>query len=405
MISIHEATKIIQDHLPRKESTSVKLQDALGLVSAEDILAPEPSPRYSNSAMDGFAVQWGDVQSTSSTNPALLKIVGESQAGIPFQGAIKPGEAIRISTGAMMAEGADTIVPIEEVEVSGTSVTILKVRKKGQNLRYEGEEFKTGDLLIPQGMEIQPPQIALLASVGIAKLDVYTNPQVAIIVTGTELVSFDQPAKPWQIRDSNGIMLSGVIQQSGGNVKSIDKVPDSLEQTIDLLERIVEESNMVILSGGVSVGPHDHIKEAVQKIGFETLFWRVKIKPGKPLLFAKKSDTLLFGLPGNPVSAFMCYSYFIHPVIQQLCGKTKKTPMIKTELAEPIHNTLDRAHLMRIQIIRNSTGQALAYPLEKQGSHMISTIVNANGFVLVDVGESLDRGEFVEVFLFPWERI
>ena len=172
MISIQEASKIIQDHLPEKEITSAKLQDALGLISAEDILAPEPSPRYTNSAMDGFALRWDDIQSTSSANPVSLKIVGESQAGIPFQEKLISGKAVRISTGAMVAEGADTVVPIEEVEVTGSMVKILQVKKKGQNIRYEGEEFKAGDLLIPKGMEIHPPQIALLASVGLSQLSV-----------------------------------------------------------------------------------------------------------------------------------------------------------------------------------------------------------------------------------------
>lgn len=402
MISIQEASKIIQDHLPEKEITSAKLQDALGLISAEDILAPEPSPRYTNSAMDGFALRWDDIRSTSSTNPVSLKIVGESQAGIPFQEKLISGKAVRISTGAMVAEGADTVVPIEEVEVTGSMVKILQVKKKGQNIRYEGEEFKAGDLLIPKGMEIHPPQIALLASVGLSQLSVYARPQAAIIVTGTELVPFDQPVQPWQIRDSNGIMLSTALQQSGGLVKAVEKVPDSLDQTVELLERIMENCNLIILSGGVSVGPHDHIKEAVQKVGFETLFWRVRIKPGKPLLFAKKENTLLFGLPGNPVSAFMCYSYFIHPMIHQLCGKVKTTFPLQAELQEPIQNKLNRAHLMRVQITTNSQGKPIAYPLEKQGSHMISTIVNANGFILIDAGVSLYEGELIDAFLFPW---
>ncbi len=405
MISIQEASKIIQDQLPLKEITTVKLQDALGLVSVEDIFAPEPSPRYTNSAMDGFALRWEDVKSTSSTNPVSLKIVGESQAGIPFQGRLVSGEAVRISTGAMVAEGADTVVPIEEAEATDSIVKILQVKTQGQNLRYEGEEFKAGDLLIPKGMEIHPPQIALLASVGLSQLSIYARPKAAVIVTGTELVQFDQPVQSWQIRDSNGIMLSTALQQSGGLVKTVEKVPDSLDQTVELLERIMENCNLIILSGGVSVGPHDHIKEAVRKVGFETLFWRVRIKPGKPILFAKKENTLLFGLPGNPVSAFMCYSYFIHPMIHQLCGKKQVANPLLIELQDPIENKLNRAHLMRVQIITNSQGKPIAYPLEKQGSHMISTIVNANGFILIDAGASLNKGELIGAFLFPWAAV
>jgi molybdopterin molybdotransferase len=400
MISVQEAQEIVRRNLPERQVKKVDLKEARGKILAEDIYALEPSPRYTNSAMDGFAVRWEDVKSANENEPVNLNIAGESQAGIPYREELQPGQAARISTGAMLCNGADTIIPVEEAQINGATLRVLKAHRRQQNLRFRGEEFEAGELLLPKGALLNPAGIALLASQGIAAAPVYAAPGAAVIITGTELAPYDAPAEPWQVRDSNGIMLQTAIEESGGAVQFRSHVEDDYKDTVHAVRRAMAGSQLILFSGGVSVGPHDLVKKAAQECGFQTLFWRVRQKPGQPLFFARNGDTLFFGLPGNPVSAYICYLFYVHPVVQHLLGKAFSHKKIRGKLAETIQNTIGRAQLFRVSLENSGEENRfpLVHPLEKQGSHMLTSLSAAGGFILLEVGAVLQEGEMIEVF-------
>ena len=255
--------------------------------------APEPSPRYTNSAMDGYALRWSDVMDAAAENPAVLKVVGESRAGMPFDREVNASEAVRISTGAMLPPGADTVVRVEDTRKPNDGlVEILAVRCQGQDIRYEGEEFCCGDELLCAGTKLSARQLALLATVGHHQVKVFSAPRVAILITGSELASSAaREIKPYQIRDSNSIMLNSALQEAGARVHSCSNVEDELQATINAVSNAVsQEVDFILCSGGISVGDHDHVKEAAEKVGFKELFWRIRQKPGKPLFAAQKNQ-------------------------------------------------------------------------------------------------------------------
>ncbi|MEE9168463.1 MAG: molybdopterin molybdotransferase MoeA, partial [bacterium] len=229
LLSVAEAEAIVRKSGAGRKIEAVPLLEALGRVIAEDVVAPEPSPRFTNSAMDGFAVRWEDVQYAEAARPAVLTIIGESQAGAPFDGIIETGKAARINTGGMLPEGADTVVPIEDVEIQSNSVRILAAKKREQNVRFGGEEFEKGESVLKKASVMGPAHLGLLSSLGISSINVYIRPRVALVVTGAELISFPDPVKPWQIRDSNRVMLSALVMQAGGFVVLSKRVGDDLE--------------------------------------------------------------------------------------------------------------------------------------------------------------------------------
>ncbi len=399
-ISINEALAAIQQHLPKRRVISVPLLQAVDAVLAEPMVAPEPSPRYTNSAMDGYAVRYEDVATASAETPVTLTIIGESQAGVPFEGTVQPGSAVAISTGAMLPEGTDTVVPVEDVVVSGNQVTIQQSVKRHQHVRFRGEEFEAGTELIPSGTHLGATHIALLASLGKVDVPVFAPLRVAILVTGSELVPPHEEPLPHQIRESNGVMLHAAVERSGGLVVFRDIVPDDPKHTLQALTEAMAQADVILFSGGVSMGPHDHVKSATLQAGFEPVFWRVKQKPGKPLFFAVRGDQMVFGLPGNPVSAFMTYTYYVHPILQHARGLAFDWPRRQVTLTAPLENPLKRAHFMRLRVYQQN-GEWRGEPLKKQGSHMLTTVAHAGGFVKLEVGERHQAGETIEIFLFP----
>ena len=400
MISIEEAKKIITENLPPREVETINLTDALGRVLAESVSAPEPSPRYSNSAMDGFAARWEDAQSANESNPISLPVVGESSAGIPYETKLEKGQSIRISTGAMIPNGADIVVAQEDTQFDKKAVKILRVTRKHQNIRFKGEEFSDGDVVLKAGSAIQPSQIGLLSALGIQNISVFRKPQMAIIVTGTEIKPFDTGIQPWQIRDSNSVMLSAAIAEAGGEISFSKIVGDDLARTRSILNEAAQKIDIVIFSGGVSVGPHDLVKTAVEDGGFQTLFWRVNQKPGKPLFAAKKNNTLLYGLPGNPVSAYMCYLVYIHPVIKYFLNTKSNQKIIHGRLKETIHNNFNRDHMLRVKIERTGDEIPRIIPIKKQGSHMLTSLTTADGFILIKAKEKIAADSVLAVTLF-----
>lgn len=402
MISIDEAIAIIKENAPPPALAECPLDQAVGRYLAEDLRAPEPSPRYTNSAMDGYGVRWADLGGLTPEHPATLAICGESRAGLPFAGTVGAGQAVRISTGAMLPDGADTVIRVEDTREDGPNVVISAAKKMGQDVRHRGEEFAEGDLLLRQGTRIATPQVALLAAVGLEQVRVFSPGKVAILVTGSELVATGAAIAAHQIRDSNMTMLRAAVQESGATMVSCARVSDDRQATIDAIGAAAAE--IIICTGGVSVGRHDHVKEAAEANGFTPLFWRVRQKPGKPLYLARKGRTLLFGLPGNPVSAFMCFAHYVRPLIGALSGRPFGWPTVTARAAEAMANRGGRPNMLRVRMGRDQEGSYTVSSVEKQGSHMLTSLAEGDGYIILEPGQALRAGERVVVYSYDFSR-
>jgi molybdopterin molybdotransferase len=398
MIAIQNAIELIHQNLPEPKIEKIPLQDALQRVLAEPIIATTDMPPFTNSGMDGFAVRWEDVKTASEVHQVSLQVVDESRAGVPSDLVLQTGQAMRISTGAMLCRGADTVIPVEDTVTDGDVVLIKLVKKCGQNVRQKGEEYLTGSIVLPKHTLMNPAQIAVAASHGYARITVYQRPVASVIGTGTELVPIDQTPAPGQIRDSNGIMMQMLLKRYGADVVFCDQVGDTPDATKSAIKRAADLSDIILLTGGVSVGPHDLVKAASEACGFRQIFWRVRQKPGKPLFFAKKGEKLLFGLPGNPVSAYMCFLHYVQPVLRALNGQTFGHHHFWGEVGETIHNNMDRALLMRIKIHPREGALPLVKPLPRQASHMLGALSNADGYILLAPQSIVEVGNKIVVY-------
>lgn len=401
MITIPEAVAMIKANIPPQKTEDCPLEKALGRYLAEDILAPEPSPRYTNSAMDGYGVRWADVSGLTAETPATLAIIGESRAGVPFLGMVSAGQAVRISTGAMLPDGADTVIRVEDTEEEGERVRIKAAKRQGQDVRQRGEEFSSGALLLRSGTRMAAAQAALLAAVGIEQVKILAPCTVALLVTGSELVAGGAAIAAHQIRDSNMIMLRAAAEEAGATVLSSARISDDRQATTAALAEA--QADIILCSGGVSVGRHDHVKAAAEANGFAPLFWRVRQKPGKPLYFARRGDTLLFGLPGNPVSAFMCFTHYVRPLIAALSGRPYGWPTVAAQAGADIVNKGKRTTMVRVQQTagRSDDGYCVA-SAERQGSHMLTSLTDAVGYIILEPGQTVLAGDRIDVYLFDF---
>jgi molybdopterin molybdotransferase len=400
MISVHEATVLIQQHTPTPQSTARNLIEAAGLVLACNYNASEDSPRFTNSAMDGFAVRFADIHADTP-----LSITDESSAGSAAQSTLASGAAIRISTGALVPAGADTIVPVEDCLVAGNTVNIVKMPKQGQFVRKQASEYAVGTPILRKGETLTPARIALAAQHGLAVVDVFAPPQVALLSTGNELVNVDETPVGTQIRNANVPMLTAAIRQGGANLVFTAHAQDDFEYVRAALDKATSMAEVVVTTGGASVGEHDFIKQAAQALGFETIFWRVRQKPGKPMFFAKRTQegrtTLLFGLPGNPVSTLMTFLYYVQPTLAQMMGKSAIERSIQATLSADLANMHGRAEFVRVRLEKKEEDPLpVAVPLPKQDSNMLTSMTEADGFVFLDVDAEVQAGSSVRVVLF-----
>ncbi len=399
MISIQEAMERIWARLPEKKKETLDISESTGRVLAHQVTAAESSPRFTNSAMDGMAVRFEDLQSL----PVELSIVGESRAGVPFQGIVQNGQAVRISTGAVLPQGADTVIPIEDCQVEQSRVKVLTAKKKGANVRKKGEEFESGEVLLAAGTTLFPEHLALLAAQGIQRVEVYARPRVVLLTTGSEVKSFKEEIADYEIRDSNLLMLGEAIKLAGGALVVSDRLPDDFSLTVQKLKEAQNKADVIVLSGGVSVGPHDHVKKAAAEAGISEVFWKVNQQPGKPLFFAAKDNTLLFGLPGNPVSAFMSMAHYVYPVLRRLQGFDDDRAVCVARARSRLEINKKRAQLLRVRLEKTDEGWHFI-PLKRQGSHMITSISQADGYIIVGPVETIEKDETRNVYLFPWRR-
>ncbi|MFN2388307.1 MAG: gephyrin-like molybdotransferase Glp [Actinomycetota bacterium] len=378
MISVDEARARVLAAVAPVRPVELRVANALGAVLATDLDAPHALPRFDNSSMDGFAVHASDCGSASPESPVGLRVVGEVRAGDPGDHSVRPGTAARIMTGAPVPPGADAIVPVEETRLQGDRVLVQAPAEPGRFIRRAGEDVQTGDLLIRAGTELRAGELALAASVGASPLLVRPAPRVAVVVTGDELVEPETQPGPGQIRDSNSIALSALVREAGGEALLSTPVPDELGAVEDAFRRAAARADLVVSSGGVAVGDHDFVKEAIEGLGRIDL-WRVAMQPGKPVVLGAIGDVPFLGLPGNPVSIHISFEQFVRPAIRRLRGcSALLRPTISARLSGPLDKPAGRLHFVRVRLSAVPGGW-VAVPTGPQGSHIQSSLIGCHG--------------------------
>jgi len=390
LITIDEARKRVLSAVTRLGDEAVALAAALGRVLAEDVTSPLPVPPFDSSAMDGFAVVAGPA--------AELSVVGEARAGHPYSGRVEAGSAVRISTGAVVPDGADAVVPVERTTAGKEEVSVPE-SAPGENVRRAGEDIPLNAVVLRAGIQLGPAELGVAASVGRAELECAKKPRVAVLVTGDELTEPGTALGPGAIYSSNAYALGAQVERAGGDVVQRVTVPDDAEGTRRALKEALG-ADVVIVSGGVSVGPHDHVKPALRDLGAEERFWGVSLRPGKPTWFGVRGDTLAFGLPGNPVSAMVTFQLFVRPALAAAQGRAPDAPRLIATLERPIERNPHREQAVRVHLLPSQNGPMAAPTKDAQGSHVLTSMVGADGLALIAPGEGeAPAGERVEVEL------
>jgi molybdopterin molybdotransferase len=386
LLSIDDALERILARVWPLRSETVALEEAAGRVLAEPAVASVDLPPFPSSAMDGFAIRAADA-------PATLPVVARIPAGRPASHALRPREAAAIATGAVVPEGADAVVPVESVVVNDNEVEIPEPVRMGANVRPRGGDVRAGDVVLDAGTRLGPTQIGALAAAGVATARCTRRPRAAVVTTGTELCPPGEPLSPGQIYESNGPMLEAQLRAAGADVERVPAVEDDADAHRRALERALE-ADLVVTTGGVSVGPHDLVRRVEAELGVEEVFWRVAVKPGKPISFGLRGATLVFGLPGNPVSALVGFELFVRPAVAALQGAAEPRPSFETgRLGVSLRRNAARDELVRARRAAGPGGTTL-HPLSGQESHMIVRAAAADALVLVPRGEGeLAAGE------------
>ena len=406
MLSVSDALHIVMSEVSPLPQEQLDLQDSLGKVLAEDIHAPLSLPRFDSSSMDGFAVRAADLQSASTASPVELPVAGEATAGQPAR-SLPPGPCcIRIMTGAVLPCGANAVVMQENtvLEPAGT-IRFTAPAVPGEFVRVSGEDIRQGDPVIPAGTVIRPAEIAVLAALGLAQIRVIRSPRMALITTGNEVVLPGNPLLPGQIYDANRYMLQALATDAGFQVRTILHVQDEPGATEAILARAAEGSDVVICSGGVSVGAHDHVRGAVERLGC-IRFWRVAMKPGKPLVFGRVRQALFFGLPGNPASSMVSFELFVRPALRALAGCQQiYRPRVQSRLLTPIPHTPGREEYARAST-RKMGDQFVSRAADAQESHRFRPMITANSLLQIPSERgSVEAGEILPAIMTGWPEI
>ncbi len=390
MIAEEEARKKVLEKIQVRASRRVSLSHALNCFAAEDYFSSLPLPNFDNSAMDGYAVVAGTCGAGKR-----LRVIGEQPAGLDRQLRVSPGEAIRIFTGAPMPAGADAVVMQEDVTRDGSEMVINADVDPGDFVRKRGCDLTEGQKIVAKGELIRPATIALLASQGFAGVTVGGEVDAAIISTGDELAELGTELQPGQIYESNSVLLQALLQRCGAAVKSVQHCKDDADSLRKTLEHAIKHSVLVI-NGGVSVGEHDLVQSTLRSLGAKIDIWRVAIKPGKPFVFGRIRECAVFGLPGNPVSAFVTFLQFVRPAIFKMMGATKlDLSKVPAKLLVDLSNDGDRPHYVRGKCENGNFS-----PVGRQESHALFGLSQSNALFRLAVGEARARGDIVDIQIF-----
>ncbi len=409
LTEIDDARRLVLERAAPLGAEPVAVADALGRVLAEEVTAVDPVPGFDNSAMDGYAVRAADTEAA----PASLAVIDESRAGHPASMPVGPGEAIAISTGAMLPEGADAVVRVEDTDGATDAVEVRVAAEPGRDVRRAGDDIVAGEAVLAAGTVLGPAALGVLTSIGRGEAACARRPRVTVLTTGDELQEAGEPLRPGAIRNSNAHSLAALVERAGGELIAAEIVADDRESTARALRRALE-GEIAIVSGGVSVGPHDHVRPALAAIGVEQVFWGVALRPGKPTYFGTldpdpagtdrtrgggSGRKMVFGLPGNPVSAIVTFLLFARPAIRAMLGIADTRRRSTAVLDAAYEKQPGRAHLIRCRLELAEDGWH-ATPTMDQGSHVLTSMLGADALAIVPTpSASVSAGERVEIEL------
>lgn len=399
-IALEEALEILNKNTKALKSEVVSIKDSLKRVLYGDVKSKINNPPFNKSVFDGYAFRSEDSKGTSKENPIELKIVDEIFAGMWPEIEIKHGEAIRIMTGAPIPVGADCVLKQEETERHGDLVKIFKEMKVNENISFMGEDIKSGETLIKKGKRLDYADLGIMASSGISEVLVYKKPRVSIISTGDEVCDINSTLKPGKIYDSNLYSLSGRIEELGYNVLSMEHVGDNILKIGEAIEKAFEKSDIVFTTGGASVGEKDLMQKVSESIGFEKLFWKIKIKPGSAVVCSKKEEKILISLSGNPNAALTTFELLGKSVLKKLEGEEENINIKREKgvLMDSFNKKSPQRRFLRGNVIYDEKGAKVYITQIKSGNGILSSLLNANCLIEIEKGnEGLNRGEVVNI--------
>lgn len=395
LLTIAHARELVLNASQPLATEVLPVVDALDRVLAEPVRAASDTPPFPCSAMDGYALLPGPAE-------RRLSVVGESRAGTPASEPLREGQAIRISTGGAVPAGATAVIPQENVDAGDGEILTRAPVREGDNIRDAGEDMRAGDTILSSGLVLGAAELGAAVSAGAGRLTVARRPRVHVLSTGDELKAPGEPLGPGEIHNSNGPMLVALSEHQGAVCPPPGRLPDDRAATVAGLAGALETADVVIVSGGVSVGPHDHVKPALAELGVEQVFWRVALQPGKPTWFGRRGTTLVFGLPGNPVSAVVTFALFVRPALAALQGRAPERRLeSEAVLATAIPRNHDREQAVRVRLERQN-GRLVATPNGPQGSHIVTSLLGADALALIAAGEGeIEAGETVPLEPLP----
>ncbi len=403
MISYEEARNHVFKEARVLEEEKVALKKAYHRVLAENIVAPHSLPSFNNSAMDGYALRSED---TKDNQPVILELVSEEAAGNFQNLPVKKGQAAKIMTGAPVPPGADAVIPREEVDEKPSQIVVFRKVKKGENIRFKGEDVREGEIVLEKGSLITSPVVGLLAALGFSFVKVYRQPVVGVVATGSELLEIDQPLRPGFIRNSNSYALQAQIASTNSIPVDFGVVADDVEEMVVTLKKALKKCDVILTTGGVSMGDYDLVKEVFEKLGARRIFWKVAQKPAKPLTFyvkEEKKKRYLFGLPGNPGAVAISFEEYVRPFLKLLSGRKDYLPIeIQAKMKHEVKKKKGRLNFLRVKLTYQN-GEYLAESVGSQGSGVLKTLTRANGLALIPAEvEFVQPGDRVQVHLVEW---